>query len=91
MCSPCLPLPELLEDDAVGEALSADPDPLQNPVTPELVQDQVGLQLTSLVGDRQTGRETNRHKTHYNTRIETKSWIDSHQSSRSRLKTPKMS
>ena len=45
-CAP--PLPELLEDDAVGEALSADPDPLQDSVTPQLVQDQVGVQLTRL-------------------------------------------
>lgn len=42
------PLSELLEDDAVGEALPADTDPLQHPVAPELVQDQVGVQFTSL-------------------------------------------
>ena len=42
------PLSELLEDNAVGEALSADPDSLQDSVTPELVQDQVRVQLTCL-------------------------------------------
>jgi hypothetical protein len=45
---PWLPLSELLEDDAVGEALSADTDSLQNSITPQLVQNQMGLQLTSL-------------------------------------------
>ena len=42
------PLSELLEDDAVGEALSADANPLEDSVTPQLVQDQVRLQFTSL-------------------------------------------
>lgn len=46
------PLSELLEWDAVREALSADADPLQNPITPQLVQNQVGGQLTGL---RETG------------------------------------
>ena len=45
-----VPLAVFLEEDPVGEALSADTDPLQNPVTPQLVQDQVGTQLTSLEG-----------------------------------------
>ena len=43
-----LPLSELLEDDAVGEALSADTDSLQDTVTSELVQNQVRVQFTSL-------------------------------------------
>ena len=38
-----VPLSELLEDDTVGEALSADTDPLQNTITPQLVQNQVGI------------------------------------------------
>ncbi len=42
------PLSELLEDDAVGEALSADANPLQDSVTPELVQNQVRVQFTRL-------------------------------------------
>lgn len=37
------PLSELLEDDAVGEALSADADSLQDSVTSQLVQNQVRL------------------------------------------------
>ncbi len=49
------PLSELLERDAVREALSADTDPLQNSITPQLVQNQVGGQLTGL---RETGSET---------------------------------
>lgn len=43
-----LPLSELLEDDTVGESLSADTDSLQHTVTPELIQNQVRVQLTSL-------------------------------------------
>ena len=43
-----LPLSELLEDNAVREALSADTDPLQHTITPQLVQHQVGVQFTSL-------------------------------------------
>ena len=42
------PLPELLEHDAVGESLPADTDPLQHPVTPELLQHQVGVHLPGL-------------------------------------------
>lgn len=42
------PLAELLEDDSVGETLSADSDPLQHTVTPQLLQDQVSVQLSSL-------------------------------------------
>ena len=47
-CGPRSPLPELLEDHAVGEALAADPDALQDAVTAQLVQHQVGVQLASL-------------------------------------------
>ena len=43
-----VPLSELLEEDAVGEALSTDPDALQDSVTPQLLQDQLGLQLPCL-------------------------------------------
>lgn len=43
-----IPLPELLEDDTVGESLSADTDALQHTVTPQLIQNQVRVQLTSL-------------------------------------------
>lgn len=42
------PLSELLEDDAVGETLSADANPLKDAITLELVQNQVGVQFTSL-------------------------------------------
>lgn len=49
------PLPELLEWYAVREALSADTDPLQNSITPQLVQNQVGGQLTGLI---ETGSKT---------------------------------
>lgn len=42
------PLPELLEDHAVGEALAADPNALKNPVAAQLVQHQVGIQFASL-------------------------------------------
>lgn len=45
---PPIPLSELLEDDAVGESLSADTDSLQHTVTPELIQNQVRVQLTRL-------------------------------------------
>lgn len=51
------PLPELLEHDAVGESLSADSDALQHPVTPELLQHQVGVHLPSL----QHNQQTNKH------------------------------
>jgi len=43
-----VPLPELLEDDPVGEALSADTDALQHTVAPQLIQHQVGVQLPCL-------------------------------------------
>ena len=46
-----VPLPELLEDDAVGEALSADTDSLQHTIAPQLVQNQVRVQLTRLSSD----------------------------------------
>ena len=45
---PCSPLPELLEDHAVGEALAADSDTLENPVATQLVQHQMWVQLASL-------------------------------------------
>lgn len=45
-----LPLSELLEHDAVGEALPADADPFQNSITPQLVQNQMRLQLPGLTG-----------------------------------------
>lgn len=44
----CTPLSEFLEGDAVREALSADTDPFQNPITPQLVQNQMGSQFTCL-------------------------------------------
>lgn len=43
-----LPLSELLEDNTVGETLSADTDTLKHTITPQLVQDKVGVQFTSL-------------------------------------------
>lgn len=43
-----IPLSELLEDDAIGESLSADSDALQHTVTPQLIQNQVRVQLTRL-------------------------------------------
>ena len=46
---PCRsPLPELLEEDAVGKALATDADALQNAVTAQLVQHQPGVQLPRL-------------------------------------------
>lgn len=47
-CRPSSPLPELLEDHTVGEALAADPDALENPIAAQLVQHQVGIQFASL-------------------------------------------
>lgn len=44
-----IPLSELLEHYPVGEALAADPDPLQDPVTAKLVQHEVRIQFSSLV------------------------------------------
>ena len=44
----CSPLSELLEHDAVGEALPADADALQHAVTAELLQHQVGVHLPRL-------------------------------------------
>lgn len=43
-----LPLSELLEHNAVGEALPADADPFQDAVTSQLIQNQMRLHLTSL-------------------------------------------
>lgn len=45
---PRSPLPELLEDHPVGEALAADPNALENPVAAQLVQHQVGVQFARL-------------------------------------------
>lgn len=42
------PLSELLEGDAIREALSTDADPFQNSITPQLVQDEVRRQLPRL-------------------------------------------
>lgn len=42
------PLAELLENYSVRESLSADSDPLQHTVTPQLLQDQVSIQLPCL-------------------------------------------
>lgn len=42
------PLTEFLEDDSVGETLSTDSDSLQYTVTPQLLQDQVSIQLPCL-------------------------------------------
>ena len=43
-----VPLAVFLEEDPVGEALSADTDPLQHTVAPQLVQHQHSVQLTRL-------------------------------------------
>lgn len=45
-CRP--PLSELLENDAIRKTLSADANPLQDPVASQLIQNQVGLQLPRL-------------------------------------------
>lgn len=47
-CRPHSPLPELLEDHAIGEALAADPNALENPVAAQLVQHQMGIQFARL-------------------------------------------
>jgi hypothetical protein len=44
----CSPLPELLEDHPVGEALAADADALKNAIAAQLVQHQVWVQFASL-------------------------------------------
>lgn len=49
------PLPELLEDHPVGEALAADPDALQDPVAAQLVQHEVGIQFASLEKETHAG------------------------------------
>ena len=41
-----VPLLEISIDDSAGEALPADPDPLQNTITPELVDNQEVLHQT---------------------------------------------
>lgn len=43
-----LPLSELLEDNAVWKALSAYTNPLQHAITPQLIQNKVGVKFTSL-------------------------------------------
>lgn len=42
------PLPELLEHNPVWKSLPADSNPLQHSVTPQLLQHQVGIHLSSL-------------------------------------------
>ena len=42
----CVPLLEVSVDDSAGEALPADPDTLQNTITPELVDNQEVLHQT---------------------------------------------
>lgn len=46
------PLAELLEDDPVGEALTADANAFQHPVAAQLLQHQKGVQLARLQGQR---------------------------------------
>lgn len=46
--SRALPLSELLEDNAVWKALSAYTNPLQHAITPQLIQNQVGVKFTGL-------------------------------------------
>lgn len=43
-----LPLSELLEDNAVWKALSAYTNPLQHAITPELIQNKVGVKFAGL-------------------------------------------
>lgn len=43
-----LPLSELLEDNAVWKALSAYTNPLQHTITPQLIQNKVGVKFTGL-------------------------------------------
>ena len=53
-CQQFVSLPELLEGDPVGESLSADSDALEDTVTPQLVQDQGGVDFSRpllVVGD----------------------------------------
>ena len=40
-----IPLSELLEENSVGETLSADPDTLKDTIAPQLVEYQVGIDL----------------------------------------------
>ena len=49
-CPAGSPLAKLLEDDPVGEALTADADAFQHPVAPQLLQHQKGVQLARLRG-----------------------------------------
>ena len=42
------PLPEFLEDDAIWEALSTDPDAFQHTIASQLLQHQGGINLTRL-------------------------------------------
>ena len=41
-------LPELLEEDPVGESLATDPDSFQHTITTQLIQNKVGIDLASL-------------------------------------------
>lgn len=50
--STVLPLSELLEDNAVWKALSAYTNPLQDTITPQLIQNKVGIKFTSLQGEK---------------------------------------
>lgn len=58
------PLSELLENDAIRETLSADTDPLQDSITSQLIQNQVGLQFASLKdgeNNKRTNKKSNLH------------------------------
>ena len=50
-CEKLIALTELLEEDSVGEAESADPDTLQDTVAAQLVQNEWGHDLSSLSGN----------------------------------------
>lgn len=43
-----VPLSELLEDDAIGETLSANTDTLQDTIAPQLIQNQMRVEFSSL-------------------------------------------
>lgn len=59
--TPSSPLPELLEKNAVREALTTDTDALQDAVTAQLVQHQPGLQLPGLQREGRTGGVSGGH------------------------------
>ena len=46
--SRALPLSELLEDNAIWKALSAYTNTLQHTITPQLIQNKVGVKFTGL-------------------------------------------